>query len=65
MCVVDEHTDVDDGRRLGVSGVERVAGHARRISRRVGVWVVGKRKKTVRCRVSEKTGKTFLTAVGC
>ena len=20
-CVVDEHTDVDDGRRLGVSGV--------------------------------------------
>ena len=23
VCVVDEHTDVDDGRRLGVSGVER------------------------------------------
>ena len=45
--VVNEHTDVDDGRRLGVSGVERgwPSGHARRISRRVGVWVVGKRKK--------------------
>ena len=23
VCAVDEHTDVDDGRRLGVSDVER------------------------------------------
>ena len=39
VCVVDEHTDVDDGRRLvvSVSLTLSAAGHARRISRRVGV----------------------------
>jgi len=42
---VDEHTDVDDGRRASVSLALSAAGHARRISRRVGVWVVGKRKE--------------------
>ena len=40
VCVVDKHTDVDDGRRAS----SWAAGHARRISRRVGAWVVGKRK---------------------
>ena len=45
VCVVDEHTDVDDGRRASVSLALSAAGHARRISRRVGVWVVGKRKE--------------------
>ena len=43
---MDEHTDVDDGRRASVSlALSSAAGHARRISRRVGVWVVGKRKE--------------------
>ena len=49
LCLVswmDEHTDVDDGRRASVSLALSAAGHARRIlSRRVGVWVVGKRKE--------------------
>ena len=42
---MDEHTDVDDGRRASVSLALSAAGHARRIPRRVGVWVVGKRKE--------------------
>ena len=39
VCVVNEHTDVDDGRRLGVSDVER-GWPCTSVARRVGVWVV-------------------------
>ena len=58
VCVVDEHTDVDDGRRLGVSGVERGWPSTSYITPR---GRVGGRKtlKTVRCRVSKKRGGTF------
>ena len=59
VCVVDEHTDVDDdGRRLGVSDVERGWPCASYITSR---GRVGGRKtlKTVRCRVPEKRGKRF------
>ena len=46
VCVVDEHTDEDDGRRASVSLALSAAGHARRISRRVvGVWSIGKKRK--------------------
>ena len=56
---MDEHTDVDDGRRASVSLALSAAGHARRISRRVGVWVVGKRKKRSVVGCLKKTEKRF------
>ena len=60
VCVVDEHTDVDDGRRLIISvSLLSAAGHARRISRRVGVWVVGKRNKRSVVGCLKKRGKRF------
>ena len=57
---MDEHTDVDDGRRASVSLAWSAAGHARRISRRVGVWVVGKRKErsVVGC-LGKRRGERF------
>ena len=68
-CVVDEHTDVvDDGRHLGVSGVERLSAvamhvaHARRISRHVGVWVVVELQRRSVFGCLKKT-ETFLTAL--
>ena len=59
---VDEHTDVDDGRRLGVSGVERGWPCTSYITPR---GRVGGRKtqKAVRCRVSKKRGERFLTTL--
>ena len=59
---IDEHTDIDDGRRttgVGVSGVERGWPCTSHITSRGGRVVDRKTQRTVRFRVSGKTKKRY------